>query len=445
MHARDPAHTLDIGSRRELFVDRHLVDSLSGADFKMHLPQPVPPAVSPVRGAYMTVLHEGERYRAYYRDYVPGYAGQRHDGNEGEITCYAESRDGREWSFPDLGLLSVDDLRPNNAVLAHQPPYCHNFAPLLDERPDVAPQSRYKALAGTHRKGARAGGGLHAFESPDGLRWRLMRNEPVIDVPEFAFDSQNVLFWSHEEGCYVCYFRTWQTSHGRLRTISRTTSPDYVHWSEPIAMDPNLPGEHLYTSQTHPYFRAPHIYLALPTRFQPDRGASTDILFMATRAGSQRYDRLFTEAFIRPGLDADRWGNRANYAAAGVVPTGAAEMSIYHAKSGQRYVLRTDGFISIHAATEPGELRTVPLTFTGNELLVNYSTSAAGRMAVELQQPDGAPIAGFTLDEAVPTIGDAIEQAVAWRGGPDVSSLSGRPIRLRVVLQEADLFSFRFR
>ena len=40
----------------------------------------------------------------------------------------------------------------------------------------------------------------------------------------------------------------------------------------------NFPGEHLYTTQTHPYFRAPHLYIALPTRFHPERGESTDIL-----------------------------------------------------------------------------------------------------------------------------------------------------------------------
>jgi hypothetical protein len=67
-------------------------------------------------------------------------------------------------------------------------------------------------------------------------------------------------------------------------------------------MAPNLPDEHLYTSQTHPFFRAPHIYIALPTRFQQEqrgpfeRVGITDILFMSTRAGATSYERLFTAA-----------------------------------------------------------------------------------------------------------------------------------------------------
>ena len=51
-------------------------------------------------------------------------------------------------------------------------------------------------------------------------------------------------------------------SEGKLRTIHRRTSKDFINWTEPAAMNPNLPGEHLYTSQTHPFFRAPHIYVA---------------------------------------------------------------------------------------------------------------------------------------------------------------------------------------
>ena len=176
---------------------------------------------------------------------------------------------------------------------------------MLDARSGVPSDERLKALAGVHK-----GGGLVAFKSGDGIRWKRLHAKPVITSGDFALDSQNVSFWSESERCYVCYFRSWNTPHGRLRTISRTTSQDYIAWSKPVALEPNFPGEHLYTSQTHPYFRAPHIYIALPTRFHPQRGASTDIMFMTAR-GSRPYDRTFREAFIRPGLAPSRWGNRS--------------------------------------------------------------------------------------------------------------------------------------
>ncbi len=73
------------------------------------------------------------------------------------------------------------------------------------------------------------------------------------------------------------------------RAIRRSTSKDFLNWTKPVDMQANEPGEHLYTSCTHPYFRAPHIYVALPTRFQARAGAITDIVLMATRPGSDHY------------------------------------------------------------------------------------------------------------------------------------------------------------
>ncbi|MGE3779286.1 MAG: hypothetical protein AB7F89_19015, partial [Pirellulaceae bacterium] len=348
--------------------------------------------------------------------------------------------------------------RKNNVILARMPPLLSNFSPFLDARPGVPPEERYKALAGYPGPGDKRGTtepgrGLFAFVSADGIHWTKRREViPYRPTWRHAFDSQNVAFWSAAEHQYVCYFRTW-TEPDRLRSISRTTSPDFEHWADPVALDPNLPGEHLYTNQTHPYFRAPHIYIALPTRYVPGRGDApqseqadrdaTDVLFMSTRAGSTRYDRPFTGAFLRPGLDPARWKNRANYVALNVLPTSSTEMSIYH-RSGDRLVLRTDGFVSVNAGTTEGELVTRPFTFAGRTLRVNASTSAAGELRVELQHPDGKPVRPFALDKCLPLYGDGLDLSLRWQDNPDLSGWAGRPVRLRFVMRECDLYSFRF-
>lgn len=187
---------------------------------------------------------------------------------------------------------------------------------------------------------------------------------------------------------------------------------------------------------------APAMSEPLPTRFHPDRGESTDILFMTAR-GDSPYDRTFREAFMRPGLDPARWGNRSNYAALNVVPTGPEEMSIY-ATPFRRFMLRTDGFASVHAGADAAEMVTRPLRFVGRELNVNYSTSAGGSLRVELQDAGGNPLLGFTLADRRHLVGDAIEQAVTWANGNDVSRLAGQPVRLRFSMQETDLYSLRF-
>ena len=101
--------------------------------------------------------------------------------------------------------------------------------------------------------------------------------------------------------------------------------------------------------------------------------------------------------------------------------------------------------MSIEAPLAGGELITKPLIFKGNKLVVNFSTSAAGSIRVEIQTADGVPIPNYTLADCPGFFGDALERVVTWNIGSDVSQLSGQPVRLRFVLQDTDLYSMRFR
>jgi hypothetical protein len=78
-------------------------------------------------------------------------------------------------------------------------------------------------------------------------------------------------------------------------------------------------------------------------------------------------------------------------------------------------------------------------------LEINYSTSAAGSIRVEIQEMGGEPIPGFRLADCPEIIGDEIARVVSWKDGGDVSRLAGKPVRLRFVMKDADLFSLRFR
>ena len=286
--------------------------------------------------------------------------------------------------------------------------------------------------------------GLRAFASPDGIHWSPLQKEPVIPGAWGKFDSQNIVFWSEQEQLYLCYFRSFENKLAKgLRSVKRTTSKDFRTWTQPVDVQINLPGEELYTSNVEPYFRAPHIYLALPTRYMGKRSSSTDIVFATSRDGLH-FDRPVKDAFIPPGLDPAAWGNRANYAAYHIIPTSPEEISIY-ATAGRRYTLRTDGFVSIHAPLAGGELVTKPLMFEGKKLNLNFATSAAGQIRVELQDEKGMPIPGFTLADSKPLIGDAIERTANWHNGNDLSALAGKPVKLRFEMSDADLFALRFR
>ncbi|WP_417384888.1 hypothetical protein [Gimesia sp.] len=446
-------NALDIGSRRELFVDRFLIDQLNNVELKLHSPQ-LMPAVTPPRphGHYATVLKSDRGYQFYYRgDTKPGNHWKQgwEQYHEGEVTLYAESPDAIHWTLPDLGLYPDHPTFPaGNVVLMNEFLVNHNFTPFIDTRPGVPEAEKYKALGGLAYqpnqhldvKQRRGPGGLKAFTSPDGIHWKPLQEKPVI--PEEwgkYFDSQNYAFWSESEQAYVCYFRRFIKGY---RGIARTTSQDFIHWTPLVEMQANLPNEHLYTACTQPYFRAPHIYFALPTRFMANRGAATDILFMSAR-GSAQFDREFTQSYIRPGIGQDGWANRANYAAIGIHQTGPAEMSFF-LTGGRRYVTRLDGIASVNAPLAGGTLVTRPIRFSGDELEINYSTSAAGQILVELQDAEGKPLPGFTLEDCEPIYGDHIARIVKWKAGSDVSSLAGKPVRLRFEMQDADLFALKF-
>lgn len=445
------AKPLEIGKRRELFVDSALIDKLEGASLRLHPPTLAPP-VDPPRphGHYATVLKTDDKFQFYYRgDKTPGNHWK--DGweqyHDGEVTLYAESNDAIHWTLPKLGLYEHPTFPAGNIVLADQFLVNHNFTPFIDTRPGIPPAERYKALGGlayqphhAEVRAKRGPGGLQAFVSPDGMNWKKLAEQPVIPEPWGKyFDSQNYAFWSDSEQCYVCYFRRFING---LRGIARTTSLDFLNWTEPVEMQANLPGEHLYTSCTQPYFRAPHLYIATPTRFMDKRGAATDILLMSTRGGD-RYDRTFTEAFIRPGLGPDGWANRANYAAIGIHQTGPTEMSLF-LTGGRRYVLRLDGFASVYAPLAGGELTTRLFCFQGERLEINFSTSAAGIVRVELQDAAGRPLSGFALEDCEPIYGDEMARTVKWKGEPSLERFAGQDVRLRFVMEDADLYSLRF-
>lgn len=225
---------IDIGGRRELFVDDFLVDRLNSARRTLH--RPVAREVSLARtmpwegnsSGYTTVFQDGDLYRMYYRGthivYTPGNGENVHP----EVVCYAESRDGIHWTRPDLGIVEFDGSKKNNIIWDGVG--SHNFTPFLDTNPDrtvkYRAMGRGKSLSPSDE--SRFGHGLYIFESDDGIDWKLTRDDTVIT--EGAFDSQNLAFWDSERGEYRAYVRDFRDG----RDIRTCTSKDFIHWTKPV-------------------------------------------------------------------------------------------------------------------------------------------------------------------------------------------------------------------
>ncbi|MFA5191819.1 MAG: twin-arginine translocation signal domain-containing protein [Verrucomicrobiia bacterium] len=498
VHAAEPAPVIDIGSRRELFVDDFLIQKLGGkAELRLHHPEPREIALvhdAPWEGSgsgYHSVFKDGKLYRMYYKawqlDVQP--PGTVKTNAHPLYCCYAESDDGIHWRKPELGLHEFKGSKKNNIVMVPGKAGSAVADPghpavFKDENPDAPADARYKAIIRSAKPH-----GLLAFKSPDGLRWTPMSDGPVIT--KGAFDSQNLAFFDPVRGEYRAYWRiftagvadgtTWKPSG--VRAIRTATSKDFLNWNPHTDLTyVDSPAEHLYTNQIKPYHRAPHIFIGFPARYI-ERGwsdsmralpelqnrewrakaslrygtAITEGLLMASRDGVKF--KRWNEAFLRPGIERPgTWHYGHQYIAWHAVETASAlagapnELSLYavenywtgNSSEVRRYTLRLDGFVSVNAPMGGGEIVSKPLTFKGTKLTMNFATSAAGDIRVEIQNASGKPLPGFTLDDCPPIFGDSIERTVTWKNSGDVSSLAGKPVRLRFALKDADLFAVQF-
>lgn len=378
-------------------------------------------------------------------------------------------------------------------------------AVFLDTNPDAPADARYKAI---FRQMSSPISALIALKSPDGIHWSLLHNEPVMagekyDSQNLAFWDANAGFYR----AYWRHFIPGEDDYWSGRRAIRTaTSHDFIHWENKADLTyEDSPPEQLYTNVVKPYHRAPHILMGFPLRYlerghedktdaervaladlsSPEiteqwsaslnalpeleerlsRGrandrygaALTDTLLMASRDGVNF--KRWNEAFLRPGVERPgTWHYGHQTLAWHMVETDSAlpgaprEISFYAVESYwtkpgselRRYTLRLDGFVSVRAPMSGGELVTKPVRFSGESLKLNFATSAAGSVRVEIQDEAGQPLPGFALSDCAPLYGNTIERAVTWIGGRDVGELEGQAVRLRFEVKDADLYAYRF-
>lgn len=483
-----------IDSRLELFIDKYLIEELKG-NAKVKLHQPTPGEIvmvhdEPWEGSgsgYHSVFKDGDLYKMYYKAWQ--HRASSDLSTMHPLLCaYAESKDGIHWTKPNLRLYEFEGSKDNNIVFesgdidgfkldAGHP------AVFKDENPDVSPDGLYKAIL----VGSKSDLGLVAYQSPDGIHWTSMSPDQIIT--DGVFDSQNLAFWDPIRKEYRAYWRYFEGGDGvnpyvGTRAIRTATSRDFINWENYADLKyVDSPEEELYTNQIKPYHRAPHIMIGFPARYI-ERGWSesmrvlpeleeraersekserygtvlTETLVMSSRDGVT-FDR-WNEAFIRPGAERKgTWTYGDIFTAWHVVETKSTtpgapnELSLYvsdnywkgTASSVRRYTLRLDGFASVQAPMKGGEVTTKALIFKGDALNLNFSSSAAGDILVELLDEHGKPIPGFTLSDCDPVFGDSIERTVSWKGSTDVSALAGKPVKLRFQLRDADLFAFQFK
>ena len=414
----------------------------------------------------------------------------KYNGEKTNIVLY----DGKD---NKLGNLNIDpkEYHPTEENSG----FTDNFFVFMDKNPDCPPQERFKALAsGTDpsERTPRPGNWgwkyctLWGYSSPDGLSWVKMPQSPLIK--QGGFDSLNTAQWDPIKKEYHLYYRDFHEDprrpSGVVRDIRYSVSKDFYTWTEGKLLSyGDAPDEELYTNQVITYYRAPHITLGFPTRYTqrewepmfeqlPNLEWRKERSAINLREGTAITDGFFM--FSRDGLNFKRWdepflipgpGRKHNwiygdgYQGWGLVetppedPEGPNEISFFAGEdyksqsrvvSLRRYTVRLDGFAYLHAARQPKTVVTKPMIFESKTLTLNMSTSAGGYLSVELLNPDGTPIPGFSGKDTYKLFGDNINLKTIFKrdkeATSDLSSLSGKPVRIRFNLCEARLYAMQF-
>lgn len=392
--------------------------------------------------------------------------------------AYAESRDGVEWTKPDLGIVAYEGSKANNLV------GLQNLEGAVFSDPRMPAAERYQYVTTSRAPGDSTGPtGIYRFFSPDGLHWKRDA-APLIRA---GSDTQNVTFWDERLGRYVVYLRGWNPAPKRRKVVRIElanlkdpfpTAPtnrgvgNYFYDEVPTVLvcdekDPSRTD--IYNMAAQPYPIDPSWYVAFPAFLR--RSAATDavgyrgshrgpveVQFVGSRDGIawQRYDRA---AYAPPSVAAPDKKNMT-FMGTGLVVRGGeiwtygtefqsehGDMAARQKKTDGvivRWVQRVDGFVSANTGNEEGRAQIVPVKVTGGKLLLNLDTGALGELRVGLAGSDGQPLAGFGVEQCDPIQINALGVAVTWAGKSDLSALKGQDVRLEFRSRRTKLYSFRF-
>lgn len=461
--AEKPAQAIDVGDRKQLFIDTLFLESSENVKLRVHPPKKTNEHTlvsdrswEDATLNWFSVLEDSGKYRMWYECYdVEGWP-----TTDDTSFCYAESTDGIAWSKPSLGLFSYHESTDNNILfrqVGNGPARSrvHGACVFLD--PSAPPDVRYKVVSQGIFADRDPPHRIAGMQSPDGLHWtRIPR--PICDV--FA-DSQYSGFWDDAIAQYVVYGRV----AGRGRAIGRSASASFDHFDQLSlvfqADEQDSPDTDLYNPAALKFTYADRVYLMFPSLYNhpadtldihlavsrdgihwswPERGKP----FIALGAAGS-----FDSGSLYMGQGLLRMGNEIwQYYSGSPLKHNEAELDALAVPENKRVfsrvVNRLDGFVSAEAGEVEGRFVTPLLTFRGGSLHLNVKTAPEGSVRVGLLDAEGRAVAGHGVQDCEPIAGDHIDVAVAWMGGSDLAQRSRKSIRLEVLMKNASLFAFQF-
>jgi hypothetical protein len=466
---------------KQLFVDDHIIESISGAE--KNLNQPVKHPRNPLivvdkpwekNLGFSSVLYDAEEgfFKMWYAAW-PAKEGE-HQG-----LGYATSPDGIAWRKPLT--TEWNSKEHNNIVFGQTPEF--NCAGVFKDPHETDGERRYKMLFSDYPDGTAQTASTSAAYSPDGIEWTRYPQNPLIPFS----DSHCCPFWDPRRNRYVAYLRYGPPN---TRSISMTESEDFIHWSPKITLFRQLTNKLdeprstiLYQMEVMPYAS---YYFGFITTYHGETISEipkeqeawkdkSDIQLTFSRDG-RIWHRVIKQGVVPAAYyKADRdwmaesqqatfipWGEHGKdwdwgsmYPHQRPMIVGDQIYIYYSGITGRHWAsyhgdtrtsgiglatLRLDGFVSVDAEGE-GTLTTRRLVFIGDTLEVN-ANAAGGSIHVEALDEKGQVIEGFSRNDCQVINTDSVRHVVKWKGSEDCHLIQARPIKLRFHMAKAKLYSF---
>ncbi len=456
-----PREPLQTGERKQLFIDNYMIDSME--NLSKVLPHPERHAGNPVLigdkpwerwivevdGRPVLYDDETQEFKMYYVSPLTDTAAPSGIHYK---TCYAVSKDGIHWIKPELGQVKWEGSRKNNILKWGE--HWMRRPNVIKDTHDPDPNRRFKMTYVDVIEGKAA---LTKAYSRDGVNWRLNGD----GKPWFRRGhNSNLLGWDPRVRQYVIFPRV----PGSPNSVGRATSADFITWSEAqtvLAPEPSDGGKDFKGNAAFIY---EDLYLGLLWVFDHNQTAETELTF--SRDGST-WQRVFPGKYFFPRGEPGSWDSRMILPNAPVIHQDRiwiyyagwnlpySEEAIKRAEEGwfekgqrmQRAIglatLRLDGFVSIQAGQQVGILTTKVLKMTGDSLLVN--AEVRGELRVEILNEKRQPMVGYSAADCDPIRSDELRHIVRWKGKANLDRLREKPIRLRFLLKNADLYAFWFK
>ena len=460
---------IDLG--RQLFIDDFLIES---TDLKRRFHQSKYHEKSPVlkpemawekskTAAFAAPFSDGVWFDSKQKMFMMWYRSAT------GRTCLALSKDGVEWKRPEL------DLEPaSNVVLKSN----RDAATVVLDHQANDEKERFKLFEARTKKSPYH---IALRVSADGKKWsdEVKVSGPSWDRSTIFYNPFRSLWVAsirghdhvgqegvHRLRCYREANNAWDVL-GWMQHTDLVAKGDYIPgdlqpWVAADKLDPRNPDPRfkhiepqLYNLDVFPY---ESLLVGLFTIWQgPDNETChalgihkrNEVLVGFSRDGFH-WDRSNRERFLGVSEDPKAWNaGNVQSVGGGCLVVGdklyfyCSGRTMQPADSGATGLatMRRDGFASMDAGDVQGSLTTKLLKFSGANLFVNLESQRGG-LQVEVVDEQGKVIEEFSRDKCLPLVGDSAKVMVRWRGGKDLSSLAGKPVRLRFYLTKGSLYSF---